>query len=140
MAPQIRVLQKNNREIARQINDTINTTIPVWKMQTTVALGIKNQQEISNIKNQINDITNNVIMTNSQNIGVDMQNNQPSINLDNLMNANNNLISMLNKNLEVSQTLQDEQNNIVQALSNMEANIKNSLEQQYIEAKQKSES
>ena len=60
MAPQIRLLQNNEAELVEKIQSSITNTIPLWKNQMVLALGItnaknalKNQQAVSNLTNEM---------------------------------------------------------------------------------------
>ena len=66
MGPQIRLLQNNNTMMAEKIQSTIVNTIPLWKNQMVLALGIAHSNEAAQAQRQVNDITNALLKQNAE--------------------------------------------------------------------------
>ena len=66
MGPQIRLLQNNNSMMAEKIQSTIVNTIPLWKNQMVLALGIAHSNEAAQAQRQVNDITNALLKQNAE--------------------------------------------------------------------------
>ena len=52
-APQIKIIQNADQTIVDKIDTTISTTIPVWKSQMVIALGLSNQREVLDLQNVV---------------------------------------------------------------------------------------
>ena len=57
-APQIRLVQNNNTVMAEKIQTTIVNTIPLWKSQMVLALGIAHSTQAAQAQRQVSDVTN----------------------------------------------------------------------------------
>ena len=57
-APQIRMIQNNDNVMVEKIQTTLMNTIPLWKNQMVLALGIAHSNEAAQAQRQVNDITN----------------------------------------------------------------------------------
>lgn len=66
LAPQIRSVQKSADQITDAVQTLINTSIPVWKTELAVALGIRTIQNTADIVNQANDLTNQLLLNVSE--------------------------------------------------------------------------
>lgn len=66
LAPQIKNVQKSADQISDAVQSLINTSIPVWKTELALALGIKTVQDTTNIVNQAHDLTNKLILNISE--------------------------------------------------------------------------
>ena len=66
LAPQIRTVQKSAQQVEDTIHTAINTSIPLWKTQMAMALGIKTVQAGLDAANQVNDVTNRMFLAVSQ--------------------------------------------------------------------------
>ena len=60
-APQIRLIQNNDKMLVERVNSTILNTIPLWKNQMVIALGLVNQQKAIQMQKQVSDATNNLL-------------------------------------------------------------------------------
>ena len=66
MGPQIRLIQSNDTMMAEKIQTTIVNTIPLWKNQMVLALGIAHSNEAAQAQRQVNDITNALLKQNAE--------------------------------------------------------------------------
>ena len=65
-APQIRMIQNNNNVMVEKIQTTLMNTIPLWKNQMVLALGIAHSTEASRAQRQVTDITNTLLKQNAE--------------------------------------------------------------------------
>ena len=65
MAPQIRLIQSSDTVMAEKIQSTINNTIPVWKSQMVLALGIQHSQQAMEAQQAVTDLTNELLKKNA---------------------------------------------------------------------------
>ena len=66
MAPQIRLIQSSNQLMAEKIQTSLVNTIPLWKSQMVLALGIAHTQEAMEAQRSVNDLTNELLKKNAQ--------------------------------------------------------------------------
>ena len=65
-APQIRLIQNNDTVMVEKIQTTIVNTIPLWKSQMVLALGIAHSAEAAQAQRQVTDITNKLLRKNAE--------------------------------------------------------------------------
>ena len=65
-APQIRLIQNNNNVMVEKIQTTLVNTIPLWKNQMVISLGIAHSTEAAQAQRQVTDVTNALLKRNSQ--------------------------------------------------------------------------
>ena len=66
MGPQIRLLQNNNTMMAEKIQSTIVNTIPLWKNQMVLALGLAHSQQAMQAERAVTDMTNDLLKKNAE--------------------------------------------------------------------------
>ena len=65
-APQIRLIQNNDTSMVEKIQTTIVNTIPLWKSQMVLALGIAHSTEAAQAQKQVTDLTNELLRKNAE--------------------------------------------------------------------------
>ena len=65
-APQIRLVQNNDTMMAEKIQTTLVNTIPLWKSQMVLALGIAHSTEAAGAQSQVSDLTNELLRKNAE--------------------------------------------------------------------------
>ena len=68
MAPQIRLVQNNDTLMTEKIQSTLVNTIPLWKSQMLIALGIAHSQEAVKAQNEVSEMTNKMLKQNAENL------------------------------------------------------------------------
>ncbi len=66
MAPQIRLLQNNNSLLVERIQSTLANTLPLWKSQMVLALGLQHSQEAMRAQKAVTDMTNELLKKNAE--------------------------------------------------------------------------
>ncbi|HIT69150.1 MAG TPA: toxic anion resistance protein [Candidatus Aphodomonas merdavium] len=66
MAPQIRLLENNNALLADKIHSALVNTLPLWKSQMVLALGLENSRNAQRASQAVNDATNQMLLKNAQ--------------------------------------------------------------------------
>ena len=64
-APQIRLVQNNDTLMAEKIQSTIVNTIPLWKSQMVLALGIEHSNQAAKVQREVTDMTNELLRKNA---------------------------------------------------------------------------
>ena len=65
-APQIRMIQNNDRTLAEKIQTSILTTIPIWKNQLVLALSLRSQKDAAMLQKHVSDTTNEMLRKNAE--------------------------------------------------------------------------
>ena len=66
MGPQIRLIQNNDQELVEKIQTVIVNTIPLWKNQMVIALGLANGQRAMQAQRAVTDATKEMIRMNAE--------------------------------------------------------------------------
>ena len=70
MGPQIRLMQTNDNVLAERIQSTISNTIPLWKSQMVIALGMQHAEEALKAQKAVTDMTNELLRQNAERLKV----------------------------------------------------------------------
>lgn len=109
MAPQIRLVQNNDTIMAEKIQSTITNTIPLWKSQMVLNLGIEHSLQAMQVQRDVTNMTNELLRENAEKLKMATvetakENQNGIVNIETLQNTNKMLIETLD---EVSK-IQDE--------------------------------
>lgn len=101
-APQLRLVQNNDKLLADKIQTAIQETIPLWKSQMVMALGLYRQQEALKLQRNITDTTNQLLLQNSEKLrqntlDVARESERSIVDIATLRKANENLISTMSE-------------------------------------------
>ncbi len=123
MAPQIRLLQNNEAELVEKIQSSITNTIPLWKNQMVLALGINDAKKALKTQQEVSKLTNEMLQKNSEtlkqgSIDIARESERAIVDVETLQKTNQNLIETLDtvikiheegraKRLEAEKTLED---------------------------------
>lgn len=66
MGPQIRLMQNNDNVLAERIQSTIVNTVPLWKSQIVIALGMQHAESALSAQKAVTDMTNELLRSNAQ--------------------------------------------------------------------------
>ena len=106
MAPQIRLLQNNEAELVEKIQSSITNTIPLWKNQMVLALGISNAKHALQSQQEVSKLTNEMLVKNSEtlkqgSIEIAEESEKAIVNVETLQKTNQDLIETLDKVIEI---------------------------------------
>ena len=106
MAPQIRLLQNNEAELVEKIQSSITNTIPLWKNQMVLSLGINNAKQALKNQQAVSKLTNDMLVKNSEtlkqgSIQIAEESEKAIVNVETLQKTNQDLIETLDKVIEI---------------------------------------
>ena len=106
MAPQIRMLQNNESELVEKIQSSITNTIPLWKNQMVLALGINNAKQALRGQQAVSQLTNEMLVKNSEtlkqgSIDIAKESEKAIVNVETLQKTNQNLIETLDSVIKI---------------------------------------
>ena len=131
-APQIRNIQKSADEVSESIKTTIVTTIPLWKNQMAIALGMQTVREGLNAVNAVKDATNAMLIANSEmNKQLTLEAAQAVergvVDIETINKVNQNLIDSISGSYEIAQKAITERAEGAKQLQNNEAELKKAI-------------
>ncbi|MDR3331307.1 MAG: toxic anion resistance protein [Synergistaceae bacterium] len=131
-APQIRMVQRGSEELVSQIQNSINTAIPVWKSQMVLALGLASNRTAAGIQKQVTDMTNDMLARNSETLKlgtleIAAEGERGLVSLDTLKGTNENLIATINGVIEIQKKGRMERTSAQAELQKLEQDVKTVL-------------
>lgn len=134
MAPQIRLVQNNNSLMSEKIQSTIVNTIPLWKSQIVLALGIAHSTNAAKVQNEVTDMTNSLLRKNADmlkmsTIETAKASERGIVDLDTIKNTNQSLISTLDEVMKIQDEGREKRKQAEVELQNIENELKNKLMQ-----------
>lgn len=108
MAPQLKLLQNADKNISDKIDTTVSTTIPLWKSQMVIALGLASQRSALDLQKSVDDATNKLLRANAEALqqgAVDAERatQRGTVDIETLEEVNKRLIDTLRETLKIQQ-------------------------------------
>ncbi len=105
-APQIRLIQNNDRVLIDRVQSAIYHTIPLWKNQMVIALGLSRQKETIELQRAVTDATNDLLRRNAEmlkqnSIDTAKANERGIVDIDTVKKVNEDLISTIEETLRI---------------------------------------
>ena len=131
-APQIRLLQNNDSLLVERIQSTIANTLPLWKNQMVLALGLHNSQEALKAQKAVTDMTNDLLKKNSETLKMGTietakETERGIIDIETLVKTNQDLIDTINEVLTIQENGRKARREAEHTLQNMETELKKKL-------------
>ena len=132
MAPQIRLIQNNDSELINKIQSSIINTIPLWKNQVVIALGLANSKTVLETQRKVTDLTNDMLKANSEllkqgTIEVAKESERAIVDVETLSKTNADIIETLDKILEIHTEGKKKRQEAEVELIKIESELKNKL-------------
>ena len=107
-APQIRLIQNNDRVLIDRVQSAIYHTIPLWKNQMVIALGLTHQREVIEMQRAITDATNDLLRRNAEmlkqnSIETAKANERGIVDIETVKKVNEDLISTIEETMRIQQ-------------------------------------
>lgn len=131
-APQIRLVQNNDTVMVEKIQSTIVNTIPLWKSQMVLALGVEHSAQAAEAQRQVTDMTNELLKKNAEKLKMATtetarQSERGIVDIETLKATNESLISTLDEVMTIQREGREKRQAAEAELRNMEAELKNKL-------------
>ena len=132
MAPQLRLVQNNDTLMSEKIQSTIVNTIPLWKSQMVLALGVTHSQQAAQAQREVTDMTNELLRKNAQTlkmatIETAKESERGIVDMETLKATNESLISTLDEVMNIQREGRQKRREAEAELQNMEQELKNKL-------------
>ena len=132
MAPQIRLVQNNDTMMSDKIQSTIVNTIPLWKSQMLLALGVEHSSQAAAAQRQVTDMTNELLKKNAETLKMSTietakESERGIADLETLKATNESLISTLDEVMNIQREGREKRREAEAELRNMENELKAKL-------------
>ena len=132
MAPQIRLIQNNDSLMAEKIQSTIINTIPLWKNQMVLSLGVAHATDAARVQREVTDMTNELLRKNaeilkSSTIETAKESEKGIVDIETLRATNESLISTLDEILNIQTEGRQKRREAEIELRNIEEQLKDKL-------------
>ena len=131
-APQIRLVQNNEIVLVEKIQTTIVNTIPLWKSQMVLALGIANSAEAVRAQNAVTNMTNDLLKKNaellhSSTVDVAKESERGIVDIETLKNTNETLIKTFDEVMQIQAEGRQKRAEAEAEMRRMEADLKQKM-------------
>ena len=132
MAPQIRLIQNNDTLMTEKIQSTLVNTIPLWKSQMVLALGVAHSQQAADAQKAVTDMTNELLRKNAETLKMSSietakQSERGIVDIETLKATNESLISTLDEVMRIQQEGRQKRQEAETELRRIENDLKNKL-------------
>ena len=131
-APQIRLIQNNDTVMVEKIQTTLVNTIPLWKSQMVLSLGIAHSAEAAKAQRQVSDITNELLKKNAEmlhmaNVETARESERGVVDLETLQKTNADLIQTLDDVMRIQMEGRQKRQAAESEMRRMEGELKRKL-------------
>ena len=131
-APQIRLVQSSDSLMIEKIQSTIVNTIPLWKSQMVIALGVEHANQAARAQQQVTDMTNQLLKKNAEALKMATVESAKAsergiVDLETLKTTNASLISTLDEVLKIQEDGRQKRRSAEEELNRMEYELKSKL-------------
>ena len=132
MAPQIRLLQNNDSLLVERIQSTLSNTLPLWKSQMVLALGMHHSQQALQAQTAVTDMTNELLKKNAEalkigTVATAREAERGIIDIETLIKTNQDLIDTINDVMDIQSQGRAKRIEAEKTLYSMEAELKKKL-------------
>lgn len=132
MAPQIRLVQNNDTLMSEKIQSTLVNTIPLWKSQIVLALGVAHSQNAAKVQNEVTNMTNELLRKNAETLKMSTietakASERGVVDIETLRATNESLISTLDEVIRIQDEGREKRREAEKELVNIEEQLKNKL-------------
>lgn len=132
MAPQIRLVQNNDTVMSEKIQSTLVNTIPLWKTQMVLAVGLNHSTEAARAQRQVTDATNELLKKNAQmlkmtTIDTARESERGIVDMETLKATNRSLIATLDEVMKIQEEGREKRREAQLELGRLEEEMRQKL-------------
>ena len=132
MAPQIRLIQNNDAELVEKIQSSLTNTIPLWKNQMVLALGITNAKQALKQQQAVSELTNDMLVKNSEtlkqgSLEIAKESERAIVDIETLKKTNRDLIETLDGVIKIHEEGRAKRAEAETELQNIEQELKDKI-------------
>ncbi len=131
-APQIRMIQNNDIQMSEKIQSMLVNTVPLWKSQMVIALGIEHANQAAKAQQAVTDMTNELLKKNAENLKMATvetakQMERGVVDIETLQHTNQMLITTIDEVMQIQDEGRQKREEAEATLQKMEDELKNKL-------------
>jgi len=132
-APQIRLIQNNDKVLIDRVQSAIYNSIPLWKNQMVIALGLTNQRKVLEMQHSVNEMTNNLLKKNAEMLKIGTletakENERSIVDIETVRKVNDDLITTIEETIKIQQDGRAKRRAAEAELAALEDRLKKALE------------
>lgn len=132
-APQIRLIQNNDKVLIDRVQSAIYNAIPLWKNQMVIALGLTNQKKVLEMQHSVNEMTNDLLKKNAEMLKVGTietakENERSIVDIETVRKVNDDLVTTIEETLKIQQDGRTKRRAAEAELVELEGRLKKALE------------
>ena len=132
MAPQIRLIQNNAAQLVDKIQSSIVNSIPLWKNQMVIALGLANSKDALDAQKRVSEVTNELLLKNSEmlkqgSLEIAKESEQGIVSIDTIKKTNQDLLDTIYGIIDIQEKGKAERDAATSELEKIEAELKDAL-------------
>lgn len=132
MAPQIRMIQSSDTLMAEKIQSTLSNTIPLWKSQMIIALGVEHSRQAAEAQREVADFTNALLRKNAEKlktatVETAKESERGIVDMETLIATNENLIATIDEVIRIQGEGRQKRKEAEVRLTELEDQLKNKL-------------
>lgn len=136
-APQVRMLQNNDREMLDKIQSSLVNTIPLWRNQLVLTLGIEHSRRAIDAQTQLTDKTNDLLRQNAETlkmatVDAAKESERPIVDIDTLRQCNRDLVSSINDVVRIHEQGAQKRLQVHDELVRLEDELKQAMMEQSV--------
>lgn len=131
-APQIRLVQNNDTQMVEKIQSTIVNTVPLWKSQMVLALGVEHSAQAAQAQREVTDMTNELLKKNAERLKMATiesarESERGIVDMETLKTTNEALISTLDEVMKIQQEGREKRRAAEAEIGRLEGDLKAKL-------------
>lgn len=131
-APQIRIIQSNNQQLAEKIQGSIFSTLPVWKSQIVLSLSLQEQEKAVQLQKDVADTTNQLLRKNAEmlqqnSISTAREAERSIVDIETIRDVQNRLVNTIEETMKIATEARTKRQAVEIELSQMEQNLRDRI-------------
>lgn len=131
-APQIRLIQNNDKLLMDKVQTAVMHTLPLWKNQIVIAISLHNQKQVLEVNKKITDATNDLLRQNASllkdnSINIARETQRGIVDIDTLKQVNQDLLTTIQETMEIQQKGRAARQQAEEELKTIEGEIGNAI-------------
>ena len=132
-APQIRLIQNNDKVLIDRVQSAIYNSIPLWKNQMVIALGLANQKKVLEMQHSVNEMTNDLLKKNAEMLKIGTietakESERSIVDIETVRKVNDDLVTTIEETLKIQQDGRARRRAAEAELIELEGRLKKALE------------
>lgn len=132
-APQIRLIQHNDKVLIDRVQSAIYNSIPLWKNQMVIALGLANQKKVLEVQHSVNEMTNDLLRKNAEMLKIGTietakESERSIVDIETVRKVNDDLVTTIEETLKIQQEGRAKRRAAEAELVELEGRLKKALE------------